>query len=148
MTNFDTGGLQTTPTNREYKFQDTADEPAVIPDSWARHGSTEVGDGERFFAVEVRIGRRLEYTVDRHGEPIEGPHRDEPGIETLYVSGDGGRAVVVESKAVDREGSVMPRDEWASIISRPEDDADRVTPERRDAYRALIQELYLSGSDR
>jgi hypothetical protein len=135
-------------TNREYKFHDTAEEPAVIPDSWARHGSKEEGDGEQFYAVEVRIGRRLEYTVDSHGEPIEGPHRDEPGIEALYVSADGGRAVVVESKAVDHDGSVTPREGWASVISRPEDDADRVTPERRDAYRALIEELYPNRSNR
>jgi len=93
-------GLQNSGTNREYKFQDYADEPAVIPESWAEEAAHEDGDGERFFAVEIRLGQLLEYTVDRNGQPIKGPHV-EPAAEVGTVKA-----------------------------------------ERRDAYRALVRELY------
>lgn len=136
-------GLNTSGTDREYKFRDQHDEPAIIPDTWAQEATHESGDGERFFAVEVRVGLRLEFTVDHTGQPIEGPHHDEPGIQVLYVSEDGGRAVVIESTAVRSDSdSVVPRDDWASVLVKPAAEVGTVDAERRDAYRALIRELY------
>ncbi|MDS0284699.1 hypothetical protein [Haloarcula onubensis] len=136
-------GQKTSGTNREFQFRDQHDEPAIIPDTWAQQAVHESGDGERFYAVEVRVGLRLEFTVDHTGQPIEGPHTDEPGIQTLYVSADGGRAVVIESTAVrsDADG-VVPREDWASVLVEPAAEVGTVKAERRDAYRALVRELY------
>jgi hypothetical protein len=137
------GRSKSSVTDREYKFRDQHDEPAIIPDTWAQEAVHETGDGERFFAVEVRVGLRLEFTVDHTGQPIEGPHTDEPGIQTLYVSSDGGRAVVIESTAVQSgSDSVVPRDDWASVLVDPNAEVGTVDAERRDAYRALIGDLY------
>jgi len=135
-------GQKTSGTDREYKFQDQHEEPAIIPDSWAEEAAHEDGDGERFFAVEIRLGQLLEYTVDRNGQPIKGPHHDEPGMQAMYVSADGGRAVVIESKAVHSDGSIVPREDWASVLVEPAAEVGTVKAERRDAYRALVRELY------
>jgi len=133
---------QSAGTHREYRFRDSHDSAVVVPDSWAQAGNKETGEGERFFAVEVRLGRRFEYTVDRHGDAVAGPHTDEPGIQTLYVSSDGGRAVVVESRAVRVGDGLEPHNEWRSVLSDPTAELSPVTPERRDAYRSLIRDLY------
>jgi len=113
-----------------------------VPDSWAQQGTHEGGDGERFYAVEVRVGRRYEWTVDAQGTKLEGPHRDEPAIETLFVTADGGRAVVFESKAVQIGDGIEPREDWASVLVDPPAEVSTVDAERRDAYRSLIQDLY------
>lgn len=135
-------GLNTSGTDREFKFKDQHDEPAIIPDTWAEQGVHESGDGERFYAVEVRVGLRLEFTVDHSGQPIKGPHTDEPGIQTLYVTADGGRAVVLESRAEQLGDGLEPHDQWRSVLADPTAEVSTVTPERRDAYRSLIQDLY------
>jgi len=135
-------GQKSSGTDRKYKFQDQHEEPAIIPDSWAEEAVHEDGDGERFFAVEIRLGQRLEYTVDRNGQPIKGPHHDEPGMQAMYVTADGGRAVVIESKAVRSDGSIVPRNDWRSVLVDPDADVGTVKAERRDAYRALVRELY------
>jgi len=134
---------QSAGTHREYRFRDEHDEPSIIPESWATEAVHEQDDGERFFAVEVRTGRRYEWTVNDSGKILKGPHTDEPAIKTLYVSSDGGRAVVIESKAVQAgPNRIVPREDWASVLVDPDADVAAVTAERRDAYRALIRDLY------
>jgi len=135
-------GQKSSGTHREYRFRDSHDSAVVVPDSWAQAGNKETGEGEQFFAVEVRLGTRFEYTVDRHGDVVAGPHTDEPGIQALYVSADGGRAVVIESRAVRVGDGLEPHDEWRSVLVDPTAEVSPVTPERRDAYRSLIQDLY------
>jgi len=135
-------GQKSSGTHREYRFRDSRDSSVVVPDSWAQAGAHEGGEGEHFYAVEVRLGRRFEFTVDASGDTIAGPHTDEPGIQTLYVSADGGRAVVIESRAVRVGDGLEPHDEWRSVLVDPTAEVSPVTPERRDAYRSLIQDLY------
>jgi len=139
-------GLKQSGTHREYRFRDSRDSAVVVPDSWAQAGAHEDGEGEHFYAVEVRLGRRFEFTVDASGDTIAGPHHDEPGIQTLYVSADGGRAVVLESRAVQTGDAMEPHDEWRSVLAGPTAEVSPVTPERRDAYRSLIRDLYEVGN--
>lgn len=133
---------QSAGTHREYRFRDSRDSAVVVPDSWAQTGAHKDSESEQFYAVEVRLGRRFEWTVDHTGSIVEGPHTDEPAIETLYVSADGGRAVVLESRAVQVGDGMQPHDEWRSVLADPSAEISTVTPERRDAYRSLIHDLY------
>jgi len=51
--------------------------------------------------------------------------------------------VVIESKAVQTgPNSIIPRDDWASVLVDPGADVGTVSAERRDAYRSLIRDLY------
>ncbi|WP_236035767.1 hypothetical protein [Haloarcula rubra] len=137
-------GNQTAGTTRVWKWNDTAKDPMIIPDSWAQAGGYETADNgeEQFFAVEVRFGILLEYDTNSAGEAAGVANRERPGIRTLYVSEDGGRAIVVESQAERSGSSITPREDWASIITRPAGAGDEVDAERRDAYRSLIRDLY------
>jgi hypothetical protein len=97
---------------------------------------------EQYFAVEVRTGVILEYNTDDHGEPTGLPNRERPGIRVLYVTADGGRALVIESEGNGSPGTVSPRSDWAAVVARPPEQGDVVAAADRDAYRSLIRELY------
>ena len=131
-------------TDRAYRWTDQSDEPRVIPESWAANGArVPVADGEeRYYAVEVRTGVILEYNTDDHGEPTGLPNRERPGVRVLYVTADGGRAIVIESEGTGSTGTVSPRSGWPAVISRAPEQGDVIAAADRDAYRSLIQELY------
>jgi len=135
-------GQKSSGTHREWKFKDHSDAPTIVPESWAVEGAREDGDGQRFYAVEVRPGHRYKWTVDHTGARLEGPHTDQPAIQALYVTADGARAIVLESEAHAEGDRVVPHADWPSVITRPASAGDAVDPERRNAYRALIRDLY------
>ena len=142
MSHSRSAGQESAGTNREYKFKDECDAPQSVPESWAANGVHET-DGEQFYAVQIRTGRRYEWTVNHAGTLIAGPHSDEPAIETLYVTADGSRCVVVESKAIQSGStSIVPHDEWRSVVADPTKVSEIEAAEDRELYRLRIAELY------
>jgi hypothetical protein len=144
MSTSDSSRSKLSATDRAYRWTDQSDEPRLIPDSWAANGARmPVDDGEeQYFAVEVRTGVILEYSTDDHGEPTGLPNRERPGIRVLYVTADGGRAIVIESEGTGSPGTVSPRSDWAAVVARAPEQGDVVAAADRDAYRSLIRELY------
>lgn len=134
-------GRKSSGKTREWRWRDVSEQSQIIPQSWADAGAHEEGETQ-FYAVEVRFGRRFEMTVDHTGQSVAGPHRDEAGIQTMYVTADGGRAVVVETAAHRDGDDVTPTEDWPSVIGRPQDYGTTVAPEQRDAYRSLVRDLY------
>ncbi|WP_135302626.1 hypothetical protein [Haloarcula amylovorans] len=133
-------GQKSSGTERKWRWTDQSEQSSIIPESWAAKGDREDGE-ELYYAVEVRTGLLLEYDVDHTGSNVAGPHRERPGIQTLYVTADGGRAIVLETEGIKDDG-IKPTDNYASVVARPAGHGDEVEPERRDAYRSLIRDLY------
>ncbi|WP_228841855.1 hypothetical protein [Haloarcula sp. CBA1127] len=131
-------------TDRVWKWIDQSDNPEIIPETWADNGAREdaAADEERYFAVEARAGLQLEYNTNDRGQATGVPNRERPAIQTLFVTADGGRAVVIESQAAGNGDSVRPLSDWAAVISRPEGHGDTVDADARDAYRAVVRDLY------
>ncbi|WP_336359028.1 hypothetical protein [Haloarcula sp. CGMCC 1.6347] len=137
-------GNQTAGTDRVWKWIDQSDNPQIIPETWADNAAREdaAADEERYFAVEARAGLQLEFDTNDRGQATGVANRERPAIRTLFVTADGGRAVVVESQAAGDGDSVTPLSDWAAVISRPEGHGDIIDAEARDAYRAVVRDLY------
>ena len=131
-------------TDRVWIWIDQSDESQIIPETWADNATREdaAADEERYHAVEARAGLQLEYQTNDRGQATGVANRERPAIRTLYVTADGGRAVVVESQATGTGDSVTPLSDWQAIITRPEGHGDTVDAATRDAYRAVVRELY------
>jgi len=131
-------------TDRVWKWIDQSDEPKIVPESWADNGERQdAGEGhEQYFAVEVRTGLQLEFDTNDRGEATGTANRERPAIQTLFVTADGGRAVVVESQANGDGDAVTPLSDWAAVIARPQGHGKPVDADRRDAYRAVVRDLY------
>jgi hypothetical protein len=127
-----------------WKWIDQSDESQIIPETWAGNAAREdaAADEERYFAVEARAGLQLEYRTNDRGHATGVANRERPAIQTLFVTADGGRAVVVESQAVGDGETVRPLSDWQAVISRPQGHGDTVDADARDAYRAVVRELY------
>jgi len=135
---------QSAGTDRVWKWIDQSDESQIIPETWAGNAAREdaAADEERYFAVEARAGLQLEYRTNDRGHATGVANRERPAIQTLFVTADGGRAVVVESQAVGDGETVRPLSDWQAVISRPQGHGDTVDADARDAYRAVVRELY------
>jgi len=135
---------KTSGTDRVWKWIDQSDDSQIIPDTWADNGAREDADDteEQYYAVEARAGLQLEYRTNDRGQATGVANRERPAIQTLFVTADGGRAVVIESQAVGDGDSVTPLSDWAAVISRPRGHGDVVDAEARDAYRAVVRDLY------
>jgi len=137
-------GQKSSGTERVWKWIDQSDESQIIPETWADNGGREDADAdeERYFAVEARAGLQLEYRTNDRGQATGVANRERPAIQTLFVTADGGRAVVVESQAAGNGETLRPLSDWQAVISRPEGHGDLVDADARDAYRAVVRDLY------
>ncbi|EMA17166.1 hypothetical protein [Haloarcula amylolytica] len=137
-------GQKSSGTDRVWKWIDQSDNPETVPETWADNGTREdaAADEERYFAVETRPGLQLEFDTNGRGQATGVANRERPAIQTMYVTADGGRAVVIESQAAGNGDTVRPLSDWKAVISRPEGHGNTVDADARDAYRAVIRDLY------
>ncbi|WP_155119465.1 hypothetical protein [Halomicrobium katesii] len=129
--------------DREWRFQE--ERRYQIPESWADNGRHEVADEgeEQFYAVQVKLGVELQWTVDGAGEPVDGPHRDRPVVQACYVSRDGSAAFVRDWDAVLDDGRATPERDFASVVAVDPADADPVEDDdNRQRYRDILQDRY------
>lgn len=122
-----------------------------IPRSWAENGAREPRsspDDVRVYAIRVKVGSLLEWTVDQSGTVVDGPHRERTGLRTLYVSADGQRATVYDHFGEPVRGggqlSVKPdATHWTSVRAVAPDRLDDVEARsHREAYRQEVADLY------
>ncbi|EMA18997.1 hypothetical protein C443_17843 [Haloarcula argentinensis DSM 12282] len=127
-----------------WKWIDQSDEPQLIPETWADNGGREDDDDtdEQYFAVEVRTGLQLEYRTNERGQATGVAARERPAIQTLFVTADGGRAVVVESQAAGNGETVRPLSDWSAVIARRKGHGETIDADQRDKYRAAVRDLY------
>ena len=129
--------------DREWRFK--PERAYQIPASWADNGRHEIADDgeEQFYAVQIKLGVELQWTVDGTGDPVDGPHRDRPVVRACYVSRDGSDAYVRDWDAVIEDSRATPERDFASVVAVDPADADPVESEsNRECYRDVLQERY------
>lgn len=69
-------------------------------------------------------------------------NRERPAIRTLYVTRDGGRAVVLEAPAASDGDAITPTDDWPAVITQSHTAGAPTPAADREAYRTIVAELY------
>lgn len=123
-----------------------ATEPVSVRPSWATHGkhAPVEPDETAVYAVAVRFGPLLLWTVDADGKPQDGPHAERESVRVLYVSGDGSRALERCYDAVrGQDGWTPDRSEFVARFGATDDElADVQNVDNRRRNRTLLRELY------
>lgn len=129
---------------RKWRWTDKTTNQA-LPRSWSDNGRIESPDnGEvELYAIQWRAGLLLEWVVDtRTGKLLEGPLSEQPGIRVLYVTADGGQAIIQEWDARETEGNWKPPKEFASVVAKCPEETDAVQDSDQDYYCRSVEELY------
>jgi hypothetical protein len=130
-------------TGYEFRWHELT-EAELIPESWAENGKRDDIPDERdpFYAFQAKTGLLLEYTVDKDGTLLSGPHREEPGLRVLYITADGKQAIVREFIANENgTRGFMPPTNFSSIIA-PRDLQVVNEYTRPDEGRRAVAHLY------
>jgi len=118
--------------------------PQLIPESWAENGRHEdiPANREPFYAFQVKSGLLLEYEVDSTGNPISGPHREDPAFRVLYITADGKQAILREFIAIENGTQAFkPPNDFPSIITPM--NLDKVNPYPRPSEgKQAVADLY------
>ncbi|WP_255149797.1 hypothetical protein [Halorarius halobius] len=129
--------------------------PTTIPESWSRLGHHEPVEPyqREVYAVEVRLGPLLLWTVDDAGNPVDGPHQDKPAARVVYATADGKRALErVYDAERGRNGWTPEREEFVATTGVAPEDLSKVQRKKlRDTFASIVDDRYRaqdSGGDR
>lgn len=123
-----------------------ATEPRVVPRSWASYGRHEPiePDEVAVYAVEVRFGPLLLWTVDDAGNAVDGPHKDKPVARVVYATASGRRALErVYDVNRGRDGWKPDRSKFVATTGVDASELSDVQREKlRHTFRSELLDLY------